>query len=131
MDLQDLEKEIEKIRKKNHDISNLLMVHSEQLKDITDIKDDIAIIRRGMVEIIDSLSGGLVGQGLINRVENLESCKRQVSGWIKVMAAGILTLFVNKGWEVIKKVDVDRNHPEVVKSNDEITIESSFEDNKN
>ena len=125
MDLEDVDKELQRVRIRNHDISNLLTIHSEQLLSIIEMKKDM---NNSFTELHDdlecvmfSLSGGLKGQGLINRVENLEAYKKSISGWMKVLGAAVLTLLINKGWELLTYASepVFENH-KIIRSDEKL-----------
>ena len=132
MDLEDVEKELQRIRIKNHDISNLLTIHSEQLLSIVEMKKDMnnsfTELRKDIECVMFSLSGGLKGQGIINRVENLEAYKKSISGWVKVLGAAVLTLLINKGWELLTYASepVFDNH-QVIRSDEKLVVSTKPE----
>jgi hypothetical protein len=86
-------------------------------------------LRKDMECVIFSLSGGLAGQGIINRVENLEACKKSITGWMKVLGAAVLTLLINKGWELLTYTSeplFDRQH-QVIRNEEKTDISSKPE----
>lgn len=89
MDIHDLEKEIEKIRVRNHDFANILMVHKSQQRTTEELMDEV---RNELKAIHLTLSGGLEKKGLVNKVEDLEDFQKSTKYWIKAIVATILTI---------------------------------------
>ena len=92
MDVNDLAKEVASLRERNHKLSNLVTMHTAQLDNLNKIEKDISEIKIFMDSISASLSGGLSGSGIINRVEVLERNSLRVAYWLKVVGATLLTL---------------------------------------
>jgi hypothetical protein len=130
MDINDLEKEIMKIRKKNHDISNLLVLHSAQFDELNNIKSDISSIKSSLEDVLNSLSGGLRGSGIINRVELLEDKHKKLSKWLGYIAATILAIFIKQAYSSFFTIDKYRADNPIVRSENEIKIEAKKEDKK-
>ena len=130
MDINDLEKEIMKIRKKNHDISNLLALQSAQFDELGNIKSDISLIKSSLEEVLTSLSGGLHGSGIINRVELLEDKHKKLSKWLGYIAATILAMFIRQAYSSFFTIDKYRADNPIVRSENEIKIEAKKEDKK-
>jgi len=130
MDLNDLEKEIMKIRKKNHDISNLLALQSAHFDQLSNIKSDISLIKNSLEDVLTSLSGGLRGSGIINRVELLEDKHKKLSKWIGYIAATILAMFIRQAYSSFFTLDKYRADNPIVRSENEIKIEAKKEDKK-
>jgi len=130
MDLNDLEKEIMKIRKKNHDISNLLAIQSAHFDELSNIKSDISSIKNSLEDVLTSLSGGLRGSGIINRVELLEDKHKKLSKWIGYIAATILAMFIRQAYSSFFTLDKYRADNPIVRSENEIKIEAKKEDKK-
>ena len=128
MDLNDLEKEIMKIRKKNHDISNLLALQSAHFDQLSNIKSDISLIKNSLEDVLTSLSGGLRGSGIINRVELLEDKHKKLSKWIGYIAATILAMFIRQAYSSFFTLDKYRADNPIVRSENEIKIEAKKED---
>lgn len=130
MDINDLEKEIMKIRKKNHDISNLLAIQSAQFDELGNIKSDISSIKSSLEDVLISLSGGLRGSGIINRVELLEDKHKKLSKWLGYIAATILAMFIRQAYSSFFTIDKYRADNPIVRSENEIKIEAKKEDKK-
>ena len=130
MDINDLEKEIMKIRKKNHDISNLLAIQSAQFDELGNIKSDISSIKSSLEDVLTSLSGGLRGSGIINRVELLEDKHKKLSKWLGYIAASILAMFIRQAYSSFFTIDKYRADNPIVRSENEIKIEAKKEDKK-
>ncbi len=130
MDINDLEKEIMKIRKKNHDISNLLALQSAQFAELGNIKSDISSIKSSLEDVLTSLSGGLRGSGIINRVELLEDKHKKLSKWLGYIAATILAMFIRQAYSSFFTIDKYRADNPIVRSENEIKIEAKKEDKK-
>ena len=130
MDINDLEKEIMKIRKKNHDISNLLALQSAQFDELSNIKSDISSIKSSLEDVLNSLSGGLRGSGIINRVELLEDKHKKLSKWLGYIAATILAIFIKQAYSSFFTIDKYRSDNPIVRSENEIKIEAKKEDKK-
>ena len=130
MDINDLEKEIMKIRKKNHDISNLLAIQSAQFDELGNIKSDISSIKSSLEDVLTSLSGGLRGSGIINRVELLEDKHKKLSKWLGYIAATILAMFIRQAYSSFFTIDKYRADNPIVRSENEIKIEAKKEDKK-
>ena len=130
MDINDLEKEIMKIRKKNHDISNLLALQSAQFDELNNIKSDISSIKSSLEDVLNSLSGGLRGSGIINRVELLEDKHKKLSKWLGYIAATILAIFIKQAYSSFFTIDKYRADNPIVRSENEIKIEAKKEDKK-
>lgn len=131
MDLNDIEKEIMQIRKKNHTISNLLMSHEAQFEELNKMKSDISDIKGTMHLIMDSLSGGLKGAGIINRVEILEEKNARISYWLGVIAATVLGLALKQGYSfVFQEKPTYKSEQAVVRADTDLKIESKEEDKK-
>jgi hypothetical protein len=128
MDLNDLEKEIMKIRKKNHDISNLLALQSAHFDELSNIKSDISLIKNSLEDVLTSLSGGLRGSGIINRVELLEDKHKKLSKWIGYIAATILAMFIRQAYSSFFTLDKYRADNPIVRSENELKIEAKKED---
>lgn len=92
MDVNDLAREVASLRERNHKLSNLVTMHTAQLDNLNKIEKDISEIKIFMDCISASLSGGLSGSGIINRVEILERHSLRMSYWLKVVGATLLTL---------------------------------------
>ena len=130
MDINDLEKEIMKIRKKNHDISTLLALQSAQFDELGNIKSDISSIKSSLEDVLNSLSGGLRGSGIINRVELLEDKHKKLSKWLGYIAATILAMFIRQAYSSFFTIDKYRADNPIVRSENEIKIEAKKEDKK-
>lgn len=130
MDINDLEKEIMKIRKKNHDISNLLAIQSAHFDELSNIKSDISSIKSSLEDVLTSLSGGLRGSGIINRVELLEDKHKKLSKWLGYIAATILAMFIRQAYSSFFTIDKYRADNPIVRSENEIKIEAIKEDKK-
>ena len=127
MDINDLEKEIMKIRKKNHDISNLLAIQSAQFEELDNLKSDISSIKSSLEDVLISLSGGLRGSGIINRVELLEDKHKKLSKWLGYIAATILAMFIRQAYSSFFTIDKYRADNPIVRSENEIKIEAKKE----
>ena len=130
MDLNDLEKEIMKIRKKNHDISNLLALQSAHFDELSNIKSDISSIKSSLDCVVTSLSGGLRGSGIINRVELLEDKHKKLSKWFGYIAATLLAFFLKQAYSSFFTLDKYRADNPIVRSENELKIEAKKEDKK-
>ncbi len=95
MDINDVIKEIEKLRKKNHELSNLVMVHNYRLDEIPKISEDVASIKTDVACILNSLSGGLEGEGFINRIAELEKGAKATKYWLRAIGVALLTVIGN------------------------------------
>jgi hypothetical protein len=124
MDINDLEKEIMEIRKKNHKISNILMGQEAQLESFESMKSDISDIKNSISQISDSLSGGLVGSGLINRVEILENKHNKISYWMGVIGATVLAMFLKQGYNLVFAQPIIKPDKAIVRADTSLYVES-------
>lgn len=112
MELNDLSNEIQKLRVRNHDFANILTSQGAQLSEARKLMEELKEERH---KINDALSGGLTGQGIINKVENLEAFAKNTKSWLRTIGATLLTLIGKFGYnEFFAHRPVAENSPEVV-----------------